>query len=256
MIVHQSWLVLSGNFSWLNVITIALAFVALDDHQLGHVFPFHHGPLASLPGWFAALVVAFGVVVVILSYWPLRNLLSRRQLMNASFNHIHLVNTYGAFGSITRERFEIVIEGADAAEGSGEATWREYEFKGKPGDPRRRPPQVAPYHLRLDWLMWFAAMSWAGEHPWVLALAEKLLVGDPPTLRLLRRNPFPGRPPAMVRAVLYRYRFSTWRERRETREWWVRTWVGEYLPPLSRESSTTARGKHRTWNGGRWAERD
>jgi hypothetical protein len=162
--------------------------------------------------------------------------------MNASFNRLHLVNTYGAFGSITRERYEIVIEGTDALEPSADAEWREYEFKGKPGNPGRRPPQIAPYHLRLDWLMWFAAMSWAGEHPWILRLAEKLLAGDPATLKLLRRNPFPGRPPNVVRMVLYRYRFTTWRERRDTKAWWVRSWVGEYTPPLRRGAFATARG--------------
>jgi hypothetical protein len=152
--------------------------------------------------------------------------------MNFSFNPLHLVNTYGAFGSITRDRHEVVIEGTDDPLASPEATWREYEFKGKPGDPRRRPPQVAPYHLRLDWLMWFAAMSTPLAHPWLLVLVERLLEGDGPTLRLLRSNPFPDRPPAAVRATLYRYRFTTWRERRATGAWWAREPVGAYLPPV------------------------
>ena len=90
------------------------------------------------------------VLIVARSYGPVRNLVSRRQLMNYSFDPFHLVNAYGAFGSMSRRRDEVVIEGtADAAIGP-DTTWREYEFKGKPGDPRRRPPQVAPYHLRLD----------------------------------------------------------------------------------------------------------
>jgi hypothetical protein len=96
----------------------------------------------------------------------------------------------------------------------------------------RRPPQVAPYHLRLDWLMWFAAMSSPLHHPWFIAFLTKLLENDPPTIKLLRRNPFPERPPRFVRARLYRYRFSSWGERRETGAWWVRTLVSEYVPPL------------------------
>jgi len=240
VIVHQSWLVVSGNFSWLNVITITLAFAVLDDHQIAHLLPIHHGALSPLPAWYAAVVIAFGVLVVALSYWPLRNLMSRNQLMNASFNRVHLVNTYGAFGSITRERYEIVIEGTDAPELSPEAEWKEYEFKGKPGDPRRRPPQVAPYHLRLDWLMWFAAMSWPGEHRWILALGRKLLEGDRPTLKLLRHNPFRERPPTFLRASLYRYRFSNRRQRKETGAWWARTWIGEYLPPTRLDAQARA----------------
>lgn len=87
--------------------------------------------------------------------------------MNSSFDPLRLVNTYGAFGSITRVRYEVVIEGSeDPASG-----WREYGFKGKPGDPMRRPPQVAPYHPRRAWLMWFAAMGAPGRHPWIPPLA-------------------------------------------------------------------------------------
>ena len=175
---------------------------------------------------------AFAGLVIVLSFWPARNLASRRQLMNASFNPVHLVNTYGAFGSITKERYEIVIEGTDDRNVRPSTVWKEYEFKGKPGDPRRRPPQVAPYHLRLDWLMWFAAMSPPGAYPWVATLLQRLLVGDRGTLKLLRHNPFGELPPTFVRARLYRYRFTTWRERRQSGAWWRRDLVGEYLPPM------------------------
>ena len=120
--------------------------------------------------------------------------------------------------------------------------WRPYEIKGKPGDPRRRPPQVAPYHLRLDWLMWFAALSPAYAEPWLPRLAAKLLEGDEPTLRLLGRrgNPFPDAPPAFVRARLFRYRYTTRAERRTDGAWWVRTEIGIYLPPVRRAPEATA----------------
>jgi hypothetical protein len=91
---------------------------------------------------------------------------------------------------------------------------------------------VAPYHLRLDWMMWFAAMSSPLYHGWVVALAGRLLRNDKPTLKLMRRNPFPDRPPTFVRMRLFRYRFTSRRQRRETGAWWVRTPAGEYLPPL------------------------
>lgn len=154
--------------------------------------------------------------------------------MNASFDPLRIVNTYGAFGSVTRERNEVVIEGAGDP---GLTNWREYEFKGKPTDPKRLPPQWAPYHLRLDWLMWFAGLSRMWAYPWLPLFMMKLLENDPDTLKLIRRNPFPGHPPRAVRAVLYRYRYSTWKERRETGAWWKRTRLGEYLPPLERANS-------------------
>jgi hypothetical protein len=108
-----------------------------------------------------------------------------------------------------------------------------YDYKGKPGDPRRRPPQVAPYHLRLDWLMWFAAMSSPLQHRWFPALLVRLLEGDAATLKLLRHNPFPEHPPRYVRAQLYRYRLATRREVRATGVWWPRTLVGEYVRPVT-----------------------
>src|SRR5260370_1060665 len=141
------------------------------------------------------LVVGVTIVIVLLSYRPARNLLSRHQLMNTSFDPLHLVNTYGAFGSITKERYEVVIEGTDEPVLTPSTPWREYEFKAKPGDVRRRPPQYAPYHLRLDWLMWFAAMSSPMYHEWFVPLMVTLLEADPPTLRLLRSDPFAGARP-------------------------------------------------------------
>jgi lipase maturation factor len=234
IIATQLWLVLSGNFSWLNAVTITLAFPALDDSLLRHV-PGLSRPatLVASPAWLEGTVIALAALVAYLSYWPLRNLLGRRQLMNYSFNRLHLVNTYGAFGSITRVRHEIVMEGTAERELTPATEWKEYEFKGKPGDTRRRPPQVAPYHLRLDWLMWFAALSPAYAEPWFGAFVVKLLENDRATLKLLRTNPFPSAPPAYVRARLYRYRFTDRRRRRETGEWWDRTFVGDYLPPVS-----------------------
>jgi hypothetical protein len=152
--------------------------------------------------------------------------------MNFSFNRFHFVGSYGAFGHVTRERYEIIVEGTDAAEVTDETEWRSYEFRGKPGDPTRVPRQVAPYHLRLDWLMWFAAMGPPARQPWFVPFVGRLLENDRATLKLLRHNPFPIHPPRFVRARLYRYRFTTRAERRETGAWWARTLVGEYLPPL------------------------
>ncbi|HEX6348805.1 MAG TPA: lipase maturation factor family protein [Candidatus Dormibacteraeota bacterium] len=223
----QCWLIVSGNFSWLNFVTLTLALSTFDDAELGRLLPVHVPGPASLPGWWLGLSVALTLLVAALSYRVVRNLLSPGQVMNTSFEPLHLVNTYGAFGSVTKERYEVIVEGSD---GGG---WREYKFKGKPGDPRRRPRQFAPYHLRLDWLMWFAAMDSARMHPWFLQLVLKLLRNDRAVLKLLGRNPFPDGPPRAVRARLFLYRFSSREERRRTGLWWVRTEVGEYLMPIS-----------------------
>jgi len=239
-IVFQLILIVSGNLSWLNWLTIVLCIPTLDDRWWAWL-PLT-APSLETPGTLHRLLVGLlGAVVVVLSVKPLRNMVSRWQLMNYSFNPLHFVNSYGAFGSITRTRYEIVIEGTSEAAVTDRTEWRAYEFKGKPGDIARRPPQIAPYHLRLDWLMWFAAMSPTAQHPWIMVLLSKLLAGDRAVLGLLRTNPFPDAPPRWIRAVLYEYHFATAGERRTTRAWWTRRRVGTYVPPSRLPGLRTAR---------------
>jgi hypothetical protein len=233
MILTQGYLVVTGNYAWLNWLTIIAIVAGISDGALRSVLPIGATPaFAPSPTWFSALVIALAVVVVVLSWWPVRNMASPGQAMNASFNPLHLVNTYGAFGSVSRRRYEVIVEGTADDDPSDAADWREYEFKGKPGDVRRMPPQVAPYHLRLDWLMWFLPLSAAYGEGWFVTFLARLLEGDAPTLRLLRRNPFPDRPPTYVRARLFLYEFTTWSERRATGAWWRRGVVGEYMSPV------------------------
>jgi lipase maturation factor len=234
VILTQLWLIVTGNFAWLNWITVVLAASAITDsawHWLIPAIPSDLGTdAATTPIWWFVIVAAVTVLLLVLSFWPIRNLLSRRQLMNFSFNRWMLVNAYGAFGTVTKRRIEIVVEGTLADAPDGAAVWREYEFKGKPGDLRAMPRQWAPYHLRLDWLMWFLPLGRMWE-PWFETFLLRLLEADAPTLRLLRSDPFDGSPPRWVRARAYHYRFATRAEFRETGQRWVRTLQGEVMPP-------------------------
>jgi len=238
MMLFQGSILVSGNFSWLTFMTIVLCFSTLDNVHLAWLLPITApgvGPPLQFQiyaTWGLALLVAF------LSVKPVRNLLSKGQIMNTSFDAYHLVNSYGAFGSITRERYEIVIEGTEDALETPSTVWKEYHFKGKPGDPGRMPPQIAPYHLRLDWQMWFAAMPSYYYDPWFINLLDRLLEGDRATLALLKSNPFPDRPPRMVRALHYRYHFTTPSERRSTGMWWRREIAGTYFPAVSLSDPT------------------
>ena len=235
IILTQMWLFISGNYSWLNLLTMLLAVPSFTNAQIGAVLRIQHPSSLSAPAAYEWVIVVFSAVVIVLSYWPVHNMLSRRQIMNTSFNRYHLVNTYGAFGSVTKTRYEIVLEGTDEEVVQEQTKWREYEFKAKPGNPKRQPRQIAPYHLRLDWLIWFAAMSPVYDylqHPWFIMLVQKLLQNDASTLSLLAGNPFP-QGPKIIRARIYRYRFATAKERRETGQWWIRSLAGEYLPPVS-----------------------
>ncbi|MGM7670231.1 lipase maturation factor family protein [Microbacterium sp. A93] len=243
IILTQGWLVVTGNFAWLNWATIVLAAGSLGDgalHGLVPAVPVDLGAagLAAdagrIPVYWTVVVLAGTVAVVVASIPALRNLFSPRQLMNASFNRWQVGNAYGAFGSVTKERVEVIIEGTEASSAGGsaagttglppedDAAWHAYEFKGKPGDVRRRPRQVAPYHLRLDWMMWFLPLSGIRQR-WFFALLARLLAADPAVLGLLGRDPFEGRPPRFIRVRTYRYRFATAAERRATGDYWIRS---------------------------------
>jgi hypothetical protein len=226
MIGTQLYLVISGNYAWLNWVTIVCIVAALANPYPATM------TFEPTPVWFSGAVLVLAAAIVILSWWPVRNMASPGQAMNASFNPFRLVNTYGAFGSVSRDRIELVIEGTDAGEPDGATEWREYGFKGKPDDPRRLPPQVAPYHLRLDWLLWFIPLSPRYGGDWFVRFVAKLLEGDRATLGLIRSNPFPAAPPAMIRARFFRYRYTTWKEWRETGAWWSRRFEADYLPPV------------------------
>ena len=235
VIATQLWLIVTGNFAWLNWITVVLAFAGIGLPGIGAA---PSGPRSDLPWildgmplYWVVVTGAVGVLYVAISWAPLRNLFARRQLMNASFNRWQLANAYGAFGTVTKERIEIVVEGT-IDEDPDAATWREYGFKGKPGDLRRIPRQYAPYHLRLDWLMWFLPLGHSLDE-WFTAFLVKLLEADAATLRLLADDPFDGERPRWVRAVSYRYRFTTRAEFRATRTRWARDRRRPLLGPVS-----------------------
>lgn len=232
IIVTQGWLMLSGNFAWLNLLTATLALAALDGRLLNRLLPVSPPTDLAKPTWFGVLSVAVAAGLAVLSYHPVRNLLSRPQQMNASFDSLRLVNTYGAFGSVTKERREVVLEATDDPAPGSDTRWEAYEFKAKPTDVSRRPPQFAPYHLRLDWLMWFVAISPNYGAGWLRPLMSRLAANDPEVRSLLRRCPFTEEGPTYVRAHLYRYRFTTGDERRATGDHWHRSFVRELIGPV------------------------
>ncbi|RRJ29696.1 lipase maturation factor family protein [Halocatena pleomorpha] len=233
-ILFQVWLMFTGNFSWLNALSAVQGVAAFSDSVLTAILPIGIPRRAPPPFFLEAGALLVAVVVVVLSVQPVRNMLSSKQVMNTSFDPLHLVNTYGAFGSITKTRYQLVIEGTKTPN-PDETDWTAYEFNGQPVRTDRRPPQWAPYHLRLDWQLWFAAMrSRPGPRQrWLLVFLKRLLENDAATLSLLKENPFPDEPPKQVRILRYRYRFTTPEERAETGQWWRRERVGSYVTPVS-----------------------
>jgi hypothetical protein len=138
------------------------------------------------------------------------------------------INGYGLFAVMTTSRPEIIVEGSRDGK-----TWQAYEFRHKPGDLRRRPDFVAPHQPRLDWQMWFAALGDVRGNPWFVNFCLRLLQGKPEVLALLENNPFPDRPPKLIRARVYEYHFTTPEERGKDGAWWRRDYKGEYCAPLT-----------------------
>jgi hypothetical protein len=239
LVLFQVILIISGNLSFLNYLTIIPFLACFDDTLWRRVLPkslvkrAEQAATQSQPSWIrSGISVALAALVAWLSIPAVMNLVGGRQLMNYSFDPLDLVNTYGAFGTVGRERAEIVFEGTDDAMITGETKWKEYEFVAKPGDPNRRPAFIAPYQPRIDWQIWFAAMSTPAEYPWTFHFVWKLLHNDKNTLSLLANNPFPDAPPKYVRARLYRYQFAPLGEK----GWWRRELIGEWLPALSADN--------------------
>jgi hypothetical protein len=236
VIAFQTSLILSGNLSFLNWLTIVIAVGCFDDAALCTVLP---RVLRRRSQWLQAqsrvnpLRVWIGrglaMLVAVLSIAPVLNMLSPRQQMNTSFEPLHLVNSYGAFGSIGKQRDEVILEGTRDDPRDPRAHWLEYQFKCKPGDVARRPCWITPYHYRLDWQMWFAALSDYENEPWLVHLIYKLLHNDAAVQQLLANRPFPAAPPRYIRAERYRYRFTHFGDP----DWWQRQRIGTYLPPLS-----------------------
>jgi hypothetical protein len=165
-----------------------------------------------------------------LSINPLANMVSSRQAMNRSFEPLHLVNTYGAFGSIGRERLEVIVQGSMSDDPDDDAAYVDYELPCKPGALDRRLCWITPYHLRLDWQMWFLPFNEADQNPWFIHFVGKLLDGDKGIRRLIAHDPFGGAPPRWVRAGLYRYAFD-----REGSNTWRRDYIGPYLRPVAND---------------------
>ncbi len=240
VVSFQAMLIFSGNLAFLNWLTIAICIPCFDDRWLRWIVParlrqraeaLESGAQPIGRAQYAALFVLCGFVAIA-SYAPIANLLSPRQRMNTSFDPLHLVNSYGAFGSIGKTRDEVILEGTSDSVVGPNTQWREYAFKCKPGDVQRRPCWITPYHLRLDWQMWFAALSDYETEPWIVHLMFKLLHNDEGALSLLANRPFPDAPPQLIRAERYRYRFTHFGEA----GYWKRERAALYVAPLSRDA--------------------
>jgi hypothetical protein len=240
---------LTGNYTFFNLLALALCVTLLDDFALVRFAPqkweerVGAGPrppwLKRLPlglRWAGGGVLAcVATVVLAVTTVEMLGMARFRWAPDSPFVKLYRsvapfrsINGYGLFAVMTTSRPEIIVEGSYDG-----VTWLPYEFPHKPGDVQRRPTFVAPHQPRLDWQMWFAALGDVQGNQWFVSFCFRLLQGKPEVLALLEKNPFPGKPPRLIRASLYDYHFTTPDERRATGAWWKRERMGEYCPPLS-----------------------
>ena len=238
-IVLQLTIAATGNYNFFNMLTVVMCLFLFDDQAFSHVLPrplfawlaarrpTHRGTVRTAAiGALCAVLIVCGAGLTF-SRATLRPYPSLIRPIFAVIENFRLVGGYGPFATMTKQRDEIVIEGT--ADGTN---WQEYELPYKPQALDRAPMQVAPHQPRVDWQMWFAALSDFRSEGWLQSMAVRLLEGSDDVEALFSVNPFPNQPPIAIRARLYRYRFTTPDEREETGNWWVREYRGEYMPRL------------------------
>jgi len=236
LIVFQLILLVNGNYAFLNILAIIAIVGVFDDKFFRRILPKFIVRKAdhaeknckfSRDSFILSWIVF--IIVIMLSVVVVQNMISPNQAMNTSFNQFHIVNTYGAFGSVGTVRNELVVQGTSDSFIDGDTVWKEYEFKAKPTDVKGKLPIVAPYQPRIDWQIWFAAFSNYQRQPWMIHFVWKLLHNDPGTLSLISYNPFPDDPPKLIRVEFYRYEFLP----PGSEDVWKRTHRGNWLQPVS-----------------------
>jgi predicted DCC family thiol-disulfide oxidoreductase YuxK len=238
LVALQVLIALTGNYTFFNLLTIALCVLSLDDAWWARWFGVAPQPRRPIEGArFPPRPLLRGVLAAVLLITTVQALpaltpkLAPPVWLQTPLNVVggfRSLNNYGLFAVMTPRRPEIIFEGSDDGR-----EWQPYEFKWKPGALDRRPGFVAPHQPRLDWQMWFAALDYPQRDRWVLAFAQRLLEGEPAVLGLLARNPFPEHPPRYVRAVLYDYEYATRADHARTGNWWRRSPIDFYFRPVS-----------------------
>jgi predicted DCC family thiol-disulfide oxidoreductase YuxK len=237
-ITFQCLIILTGNYTFFNVLTIALCLFLFDDAffarrgmgtrsswgRFNAAPEITRGPNRYVTAGLLSLVLFLSAVELAATAGKLPLPLGRAAQQISQFG---FVNHYGLFAVMTTQRMEIQVEGSQDGE-----RWEPFWFRYKPGPLNRRPLWVEPYQPRLDWQMWFAALSNARDNPWFIRMMVGLLSGSKPIAGLFERTPFEGVAPKLVRATVYEYHFTTWDERRKTGNYWKREIKGLYFPPV------------------------
>jgi hypothetical protein len=239
----QVLILLTGNYGTFNLLALLLCLLCLNDRWLAVIGEWLHQLKQRLTtsdqnywitwikrGWTLPVLVLLFVLngVVILGSVNIKPPLRPIDSLHNVLRPFRSVNAYGLFADMTTKRREIVIQGSRTGQ-----NWESYRFSYKPGNPYGIPAIVAPHMPRLDWQMWFAALKPPNRVRWFPSFFKRLLQGSDPVLALMGKNPFPGDPPRYLRAVMYRYEFSSWSQLFRNGQWWTRDNRRLYFPPVA-----------------------
>jgi len=237
LMLLQISIILTGNYAFFNLLTLAICLWALDDPVFQPIARWlqQRLPSASRLSFSNGLRLAGSLILIFCMAIGLTQVAQTVDrgwppALDAHLRSIaplEIVNTYGLFAVMTTTRPEIILQGSD-----DQVQWLDYNFPYKPGELHRPLPFVAPYQPRLDWQMWFAALGDINENTWVGNLMYRIMTGDTTSTKLLGPSPF-RRPPRYMRALLYDYRFTTPEVRKRTGAVWERTLVRTWFGPVS-----------------------
>ncbi|MDD5578828.1 MAG: lipase maturation factor family protein [Methylobacter sp.] len=235
-ILLQASIILTGNYTFFNVLTLLLCLFLFDDRDLLKITPEwlrvrlnqHYQPPIFAANLCAISWAGFVITILTTHIWmaqtqrlPPRPLITLLQAASA----FAIVNNYGPFAVMTTERDEIIIEGSQDGE-----HWLEYGFKYKPDSIDKPLSWNIPHQPRLDWQMWFAALGEPPRGGWFDKFMRRLQEGSPEVLALLAHNPFIDHPPAFLRAYLYRYTFTEPNQRTLSGHIWKREKLRLFWP--------------------------
>ncbi len=228
LISLQFFIWFTGNFSFLNHLTVVLCTILISNAYFGSYID---APSTTSYPFLDVLCTSVGLFLVALQLGFLWNHFYPNNLLNkvsSLFSSFYIANRYGIFAIMTTTRIEIVFEGSDDG-----IEWKEYLFYHKPSEVTRRPRRISPYQPRIDWQAWFLPFGYSRHESWFNNFIYHLLKGTPEVMALLRENPFKDKPPKFVRTLSYDYTFSSVEEKKATGRWWNRRYVGVFSYPMT-----------------------
>ena len=229
----QTGIIATANYAFLNYLVLVLGVLLLDDAVVARVFTRWTRLAVEMPTaidtsrtpvstWVERVVLGYVFCTTIVAFIGQSSYAAWSRPFRI-LDPFRIANAYGLFAVMTEARYEIEFQGSRDG-----VLWVAYPFRYKPQDPREHPGIYAPYQPRFEWNLWFASLGPWQQSPWVVRAQQRLLEGSPAVLRLFRRDPFHGKPPAVVRTVLYQYQFTDLATKRKSGAWWTRRELGQF----------------------------